>query len=111
VLIAVVVAVHPVHVVHGASVLHGPLVQPDQVASGHPFWSHHVVHAPVVHEPEEPHGPHPPLKGPFPPQNCHPLASAPMGIPPGHAQGVVAGGRLVESVMAGALCSSFQGPD
>jgi hypothetical protein len=42
-LVAVVLAVHPDHVVHGALVLQGPAVQPGQSVGGHADWPHHAV--------------------------------------------------------------------
>lgn len=45
-LVAVVLAVHPDHVVQGAFVLHGPAVQPGQFDSGHALPSHHAVQGP-----------------------------------------------------------------
>jgi hypothetical protein len=45
-LVAVVVAVHPDHVVQGAFVLQGPAVQPGQSELGHALPSHHAVHGP-----------------------------------------------------------------
>lgn len=82
-LLAVVLAVQPVQVVHGAFVPHGPLVQPLHVLGGHPDVPHQLVHGPFVQEPVESdaHGPHPliPLppfpKGPYPPgPGCQPGA-------------------------------------
>jgi hypothetical protein len=64
--VAVVVAEHAVHEVHGALESQVPDVHPDHVESGHPFPPHQFVQAPVVHDPEEPHGPHPPPNGPNP---------------------------------------------
>ena len=46
-LVAVVDAEHPLHVVHGAAVLHGPAVQPGQSDDGHALPSHHAVHGPL----------------------------------------------------------------
>jgi hypothetical protein len=50
ILVAVVVAEHPAHVVHGALVPQGPLVQPDHVADGQApvlsAWFHQLVHGP-----------------------------------------------------------------
>jgi hypothetical protein len=42
-LVAVVVAEHPAHVVHGAAVLHGPAVHPGQSDAGHALVPHHAV--------------------------------------------------------------------
>ena len=72
-LVAVVLAAHPVHVVHGASVLHGPLVHPVHVESGHPLVPHHLVQGPFSHAPELVHGPQGTLFGP----NGHPPAHGP----------------------------------
>lgn len=43
-LVAVVLAVQPDHVVHGAAVLQGPAVQPGQSEGGHALPPHHAVH-------------------------------------------------------------------
>lgn len=45
-LVAVVLAVQPDQVVHGAFVLHGPAVQPGQSEGGHALPSHQAVHGP-----------------------------------------------------------------
>lgn len=108
--VAVVDAVQPDQVVHGALVLHEFAVQPDQVESGHaevPSWMmvstslmprlrfsllyspHHFVQAPDVHGPEDSdaHGPQPfcaPPNGP-PIPGPHPaeeLFHAPPHAPP-----------------------------
>ena len=50
-LVAVVLAVQPAQVVHGALVPHGPFVQPVQVEAGQSSVPHHEVHGPVVHAP------------------------------------------------------------
>ncbi len=64
-LVAVVLAVHPAQLVHGAFVPQGPLVQPDHEGLGQaPLEPHQFVHGPVVHAPEDAKGPHPaPPKG------------------------------------------------
>jgi hypothetical protein len=41
--VAVVFALHPLHVVHGAAVLQGPAVQPGQSVGGHAEVPHHAV--------------------------------------------------------------------
>ena len=46
-LVAVVEAVHPDQVVHGAFVLHGPAVQPGQSLAGHALPSHQAVQGPL----------------------------------------------------------------
>lgn len=45
-LVAVVLAVHPDHVVQGALVLQGPAVQPGQSEGGHALPSHQAVQGP-----------------------------------------------------------------
>jgi hypothetical protein len=45
-LVAVVLAEHPAHDVHGADVFHGPSVQPGQSEDGHAEVPHQLVHAP-----------------------------------------------------------------
>lgn len=72
-LVAVVLAAHPVHVVHGAAVLHGPSVHPVHVESGHPLVPHHLVQGPLSQAPELDHGPQGALFGP----NGHPPAHGP----------------------------------
>jgi len=57
--VAVVEAVQPPQLVQGASVAQAPLVQPDQVEGGQASVPHQLVQSPVVHAPEEAHGPHP----------------------------------------------------
>jgi len=83
---AVVLAVQAVQLVHGALELQVPLVQPGQLEAGHLSLSHHEVHAPDVHGPAEPNGPHcPPPKGapltefqpPGPTPNCTPKPGPP----------------------------------
>jgi len=81
-LVAVVLAAHPVHVVHGAAVLHGPSVHPDHVEPGHPLVPHHAVQGPLIQAPELVHWPQGPLFGP----NGHPPAHGP---PVGHGPPVV----------------------
>jgi len=62
--VAVVLAEHPAHVVHGALVPHGPEVQPDQVAAGQaPEYVpvalasfHQDVQGPLAHAGVEPPG-------------------------------------------------------
>ena len=49
--VAVVDALHPVQVVHGALVPQGPLVQPDHVDGGQALFPHQLVQGPVVHAP------------------------------------------------------------
>lgn len=87
-LVAVVLAVQPDQVVHGALVPHGPEVQPDQVDGGHAEPPHQLVHGPFVHAPllALAHGPHPWFgppwpNGPQPPAPCHP-GGPPPGAPP-----------------------------
>jgi len=71
-LVAVVLAAHPVHVVHGAAVLHGPSVHPVHVESGHALVPHHWFQGPLTQAPELVHWPqalfgpngHPPAHGP-----------------------------------------------
>lgn len=48
-LVAVVFASHPDQLVHGASVLHGPAVQPGQSVGGHALPPHHLVQGPFSH--------------------------------------------------------------
>jgi len=86
-LVAVVLAAQPVHVVHGAAVLHGPSVHPVHVESGHPLVPHHWVQGPLIQAPELVHWPHCPLFGP----NGHPPAHGPPAGPPvvGHVVWVV----------------------
>ncbi|KAJ4377206.1 hypothetical protein N0V83_000029 [Neocucurbitaria cava] len=45
-LVAVVLALHPLHDVHGALVLQGPAVQPGQSEAGHALPSHQAVQGP-----------------------------------------------------------------
>lgn len=71
----------PLHVVQGALVPQGPLVQPDHVLAGQAEPPHQPVHGPVVHEPLDCHGPHglsPPKGPPLPPQ-----PPGPWPFPPG----------------------------
>jgi len=57
-LVAVVCAVQPVQVVHGALVPQGPLVQPDHVLPGQSLSPHHAVQGPLCHGPLLAQGPH-----------------------------------------------------
>lgn len=91
--VAVVVASHAVHEVHGAFESQVPDVQPVHVESGQAFPPHHLVQAPETHEPEEPHGPHPPPKGPKPGPQA-PVDQGPLVV---HAELAVA-----ENVASGA---------
>jgi len=92
--VAVVEAVQPVQVVHGASEAQEFEVQPDHVLAGHPLVPHQLVHGPEVHAPElcEAQGPHPsfpplPPKGPTPPAPDHPFSLLLLPAPPAHAPG------------------------
>jgi hypothetical protein len=75
---AVVLASQPLQLVHGASVLHGPSVQPLQVLAGQSEPPHQEVQGPEVQAPlvRELHGPQPlaaaPPKGPMPLPPCQP---------------------------------------
>lgn len=46
-LVAVVEAEHPLQLVHGAELLHGPAVQPGQSDGGHALPPHHAVQGPL----------------------------------------------------------------
>lgn len=48
-LVAVVLAVHPAHVVQGADVLQGPFVHPGQSLPGQALPPHQLVQAPLLH--------------------------------------------------------------
>lgn len=77
--VAVVEAEHPLHVVHGAAVPQGPLVQPDHVLGGQAPVPHQLVHGPLVQEPELPREPQPFAGPPWPngPQPCAPGVQPP----------------------------------
>lgn len=83
VVVAVVLAVHAVQLVHGAFVVHGPLVQPLHAESGQPLPPHQAVQGPVVHGPDvqppqlPPKGPPTPGPGPGPLDHA-PLDQAPL---------------------------------
>ena len=93
----VVVAVHPSQLVQGASVLHGPSVQPDQVLPGQAEPPHHEVQGPFVQAPDDlpAHGPQP-CCGPSWPKGPQPFwpfqpptPPGPQGPPVGQAELVV----------------------
>lgn len=92
--VAVVVASHAVHDVQGAFESQVPDVQPVHVEPGHPFPPHQLVHAPEVHDPEEPHGPHPPSNGPKPGPQAPPVDQGPLVVHVGLA--------VAENVASGA---------
>lgn len=84
--VAVVEAVQPDQLVHGASVAQVPLVQPDHVEPGQPAVPHQFVHAPLVQAPVLwlAHGPQPlpaPPKGPTPFEGFQPGAPPQPGRP------------------------------
>jgi hypothetical protein len=101
-LVAVTVAEQPVQEVHGADVLHVPLVQPGQVEAGQLPLSHQEVQGPAVQEPPEVHGPelpqppgpppngppafgpHPPPPTPKPKAPVNWVAQLPVGVPVPH---------------------------
>lgn len=84
-LLAVVLAVHPLHVVQGASVLQLPLVQPLHVEGGQPEVPHQAVQGPDVQALLLPQGPQPLApKGPWPLPPFQP-PGAPAAQAPFHA--------------------------
>jgi hypothetical protein len=83
---AVALAVHAVHVVHGALLLQLPVVHPLHVDGGHALPPHHDVHSPVVHAPPEAKGPKPPWPPKGEPSAADqppvPLPNGPPPMPP-----------------------------
>jgi hypothetical protein len=86
-LVAVAVAVHAVHVVHGALLLQLPVVHPLHVLGGHAPPPHQLVHAPVVHAPPDAQGPNPPPGPNGPPSAGDPPPCPEPNGPPGAPNG------------------------